>query len=188
MVHDALFARGQLNKGETVLVTGAASGVGVTTLVLAKYLGARVIGTSRSAEKLERLKELTELTCLRLDALGTAGSVTDRGRAAITALRVPRFALYMPAGFDRRFAEHGTRDREPKRKAGAREARRGERADVVLDAGVVVDVEDVDLTVLRDAGRGDPEEGAVLLARQLDPGLEGAVRAGCATLDGQRSG
>jgi NADPH:quinone reductase-like Zn-dependent oxidoreductase len=56
VVHDALFASGQLHKGETVLVTAAPSGVGVTTLVLAKYLGATVIGTSRSAEKLERLK------------------------------------------------------------------------------------------------------------------------------------
>jgi NADPH:quinone reductase-like Zn-dependent oxidoreductase len=56
VVHDALFASGQLRKGETVLVTAAPSGVGVTTLVLAKYLGARVIGTSRSAEKLEKLK------------------------------------------------------------------------------------------------------------------------------------
>jgi NADPH2:quinone reductase len=56
VVHDALFASGQLHKGETVLVTAAPSGVGVTTLVLAKYLGARVIGTSRSPEKLERLK------------------------------------------------------------------------------------------------------------------------------------
>ena len=56
VVHDALFASGQLRKGETVLVTAAPSGVGVTTLVLAKYVGAKVIGTSRSAEKLERLK------------------------------------------------------------------------------------------------------------------------------------
>ncbi len=56
VVHDALFASGQLHKGETLLVTAAPSGVGVTALVLAKYLGARVIGTSRSAEKLERLK------------------------------------------------------------------------------------------------------------------------------------
>ena len=56
VVHDALFASGQLHKGETVLVTAVPSGVGATTLVLAKYLGARVIGTSRSAEKLERLK------------------------------------------------------------------------------------------------------------------------------------
>lgn len=56
VVHDALFASGQLAKGETVLVTAAPSGVGVATLVLAKYLGARVIGTSRSAQKLEKLK------------------------------------------------------------------------------------------------------------------------------------
>jgi NADPH2:quinone reductase len=56
VVHDALFVSGQLRAGETVLVTGAASGVGIATLALAKYLGARVIGTSRSAAKLERLK------------------------------------------------------------------------------------------------------------------------------------
>ena len=56
VVHDALFVSGQLREGESVLVTGAASGVGIATLALAKYLGARVIGTSRSAEKLERLK------------------------------------------------------------------------------------------------------------------------------------
>jgi len=56
VVHDALFVSGQLRTGETVLVTAAPSGVGVATLLLAKYLGAKVIGTSRSAEKLERLK------------------------------------------------------------------------------------------------------------------------------------
>ena len=56
VVHDALFASGQLRQGETLLVSAVPSGVGVTALVLAKYLGARVIGTSRSAEKLEKLK------------------------------------------------------------------------------------------------------------------------------------
>jgi NADPH:quinone reductase len=56
VVHDALFASGQLHKGETLLVTAIPSGVGVTALVLAKFLGARVIGTSRSAAKLEKLK------------------------------------------------------------------------------------------------------------------------------------
>jgi NADPH:quinone reductase-like Zn-dependent oxidoreductase len=56
VVHDALFASGQLRAGETLLVTAIPSGVGVTALVLAKYLGARIIGTSRSAEKLEKLK------------------------------------------------------------------------------------------------------------------------------------
>src|ERR1700731_1352174 len=56
VVHDGLFASGQLKAGETLLVTAIPSGVGVTALVLGKYLGARIIGTSRSAEKLEKLK------------------------------------------------------------------------------------------------------------------------------------
>jgi NADPH2:quinone reductase len=56
VVHDALFVSGQLRRGETLLVTAIPSGVGVAALALGKYLGARVIGTSRSAEKLEKLK------------------------------------------------------------------------------------------------------------------------------------
>ena len=56
VVHDALYASAQLRAGETVLVTAAASGVGVATLLLAKLIGAKAIGTSRSAEKLEKLK------------------------------------------------------------------------------------------------------------------------------------
>jgi NADPH2:quinone reductase len=56
VVHDALFASGQLRAGETMLVTAVPSGVGVAALLLDKFFGARVIGTSRSAEKLERLK------------------------------------------------------------------------------------------------------------------------------------
>jgi NADPH2:quinone reductase len=58
VVHDALFVSGRLHAGETMLVTAAPSGVGVAALLLAKYLGAKVIGTSRSSEKLERLKAL----------------------------------------------------------------------------------------------------------------------------------
>jgi NADPH:quinone reductase len=56
VVHDALFVSGQLRAGETLLVTAAPSGVGVAALLLGKFLGAKVIGTSRSADKLERLK------------------------------------------------------------------------------------------------------------------------------------
>jgi NADPH2:quinone reductase len=56
VVHDALFVSGKLRAGETVLVTAVPSGVGVATLLLAKFLGAKVIGTSRSPDKLERLK------------------------------------------------------------------------------------------------------------------------------------
>lgn len=56
VVHDGLFVSGRLNPGETLLVTGVASGVGTAALALGKLIGARVIGTSRSPDKLERLK------------------------------------------------------------------------------------------------------------------------------------
>lgn len=51
---DALFARGLLTTGDTVLVHAVASGVGLAALQLAKACGATVIGTSRTASKLER--------------------------------------------------------------------------------------------------------------------------------------
>lgn len=58
VVHDMLVAQGRLKAGEWLLVTGISSGVGVAALQAAKLLGARVIGTSGSSEKLERLKAL----------------------------------------------------------------------------------------------------------------------------------
>ena len=51
-----LFAQGHLAPGEWVLVTGVSSGVGVASLQAAKERGARVIGTSGSQEKLDKLK------------------------------------------------------------------------------------------------------------------------------------
>lgn len=56
VVHDALIVNGRLAKQEVVLVTGVSSAVGVASLAIAKFVGATVIGTSRSAEKLQRLK------------------------------------------------------------------------------------------------------------------------------------
>ncbi len=55
---DMLVARGHLQAGETLLVTGASSGVGVACVQLGHALGARVVGTSGSAAKLERLRAL----------------------------------------------------------------------------------------------------------------------------------
>jgi len=57
-VYEALMAHGRLTAGEWLLVTGISSGVGVAALQVAKALGARVIGTSGSLDKLERLKAL----------------------------------------------------------------------------------------------------------------------------------
>ncbi len=56
VVHDILFAQGRLQPGEWVLVTGISSGVGVACLQAARERGAKVIGTSGSQAKLDRLK------------------------------------------------------------------------------------------------------------------------------------
>lgn len=78
--HHALLDRGQLKAGETVLVLGAAGGVGTAAIQIAKTSGARVIAAASTQEKCdlcaaqgadatinynkdnfrERLKELTE--------------------------------------------------------------------------------------------------------------------------------
>ncbi|MDA8209946.1 MAG: zinc-binding dehydrogenase [Actinomycetota bacterium] len=56
--HRMLFTRARLQAGETVAVLGAAGGVGVASVQLAKLAGARVIACSSSAAKLERLERL----------------------------------------------------------------------------------------------------------------------------------
>src|SRR4029077_2875406 len=58
VVYDMLVQQGNLKAGEWLLVTGVSSGVGVAALQAAKALGAKVIGTSGSAEKLAKLKPL----------------------------------------------------------------------------------------------------------------------------------
>ncbi|MFM9939930.1 MAG: NADPH:quinone oxidoreductase family protein [Hyphomicrobiaceae bacterium] len=50
--------RGRLQPGETLLVHGAAGGVGLATVDMGKLMGARVIATARSAERLEVCKRL----------------------------------------------------------------------------------------------------------------------------------
>jgi putative PIG3 family NAD(P)H quinone oxidoreductase len=56
--HDAMVVQGELMAGQRVLVHAVASGVGTAALQLAQCLGATVVGTSRSKDKLERAAEL----------------------------------------------------------------------------------------------------------------------------------
>jgi NADPH:quinone reductase-like Zn-dependent oxidoreductase len=58
VVFDMLVVQGQLKPGEWVFITGVTSGVGVSALSMAKALGAKVIGTSGSQEKLDQLNAL----------------------------------------------------------------------------------------------------------------------------------
>jgi len=56
--HDALFTRAGLHMGERVLIHAAASGVGTAAIQVAHAASATVYGTSRTADKLQRLHEL----------------------------------------------------------------------------------------------------------------------------------
>ena len=57
-MHNALVTVGGLTKGESVLIQGASSGVGIMGLQIAKYMGASiVIGSSTNAARRAKLKE-----------------------------------------------------------------------------------------------------------------------------------
>ena len=73
-----VFERGKLESGQTLLVHGANSGIGVTAIQLAKAAGARVIATARGADKAARAQSLG--ADVALDA--TAGDWSDAVKAA----------------------------------------------------------------------------------------------------------
>ncbi|HST06743.1 MAG TPA: NAD(P)H-quinone oxidoreductase [Gemmatimonadaceae bacterium] len=56
--YDALFNRLALGIGETVLIHAVGSGVGTAAVQIARVAGATVVGTARSADKLERARLL----------------------------------------------------------------------------------------------------------------------------------
>ena len=53
-----VFESGRLARGETLLVHGANSGIGVTAIQMAKAAGARVLATARGAAKTNQAREL----------------------------------------------------------------------------------------------------------------------------------
>ncbi len=57
-MHDALVTNGRLRQGQSVLIQGASSGVGIMALQIARLRGARpVIGSSTNAARRERLAD-----------------------------------------------------------------------------------------------------------------------------------
>jgi putative PIG3 family NAD(P)H quinone oxidoreductase len=56
--HDALLNQGRAAPGERVLIHAAGSGVGTAAVQVAHAVGCVVFGTSRTAEKLDRIKSL----------------------------------------------------------------------------------------------------------------------------------
>lgn len=55
--HDAVVTQAGLSRGETLLIHAVGSGVGLAALQIGKAIGATVLGTSRSDEKLQRCRE-----------------------------------------------------------------------------------------------------------------------------------
>ena len=76
--HHALVDRAQLKAGETVLVLGAAGGVGTAALQIAKAMGARVIAAASTDEKCQR--------CIELGADATLNYSRENVRDALKAL------------------------------------------------------------------------------------------------------
>ena len=92
--HHALIDRGQLKAGETLLVLGAAGGVGTAAIQIGKVLGARVIAASSSDEKGE--------LCRSIGADETINYATDNIRDRLkefTAGKGPD-VVYDPVGGD----------------------------------------------------------------------------------------
>jgi NADPH:quinone reductase len=56
--HDAIFTNGNLQSDETLLIHAVGSGVGLAALQLAKARKIKVIGTSRTADKLQKCEKL----------------------------------------------------------------------------------------------------------------------------------
>lgn len=92
--HHALVDRAQLQAGETVLVLGAAGGVGTSAIQIAKTLGARVIAAASSDEKCA--------LCKSIGADATINYSTENLREAIKALTDGKGpdVIYDPVGGD----------------------------------------------------------------------------------------
>ncbi len=65
-----VFERGALRAGETLLVHGANSGIGVTAIQMAKAAGARVIATARGEAKTAQARRLGADLAARYDGAG----------------------------------------------------------------------------------------------------------------------
>ena len=92
--HHALMDRGQLQAGETVLVLGAAGGVGTAAIQIAKAVGANVIAAASSDEKCTLCRQLGADATINY----TSASIRDEIRA-ITGNQGPDI-VYDPVGGD----------------------------------------------------------------------------------------
>lgn len=89
--HVALAHRARLSPGETLLVLGAAGGVGLTAVEIGKLMGARVIAVARGAERLEVARAAGADEAIDADSGDLRGQVRALGGADV---------VYDPVGGD----------------------------------------------------------------------------------------
>lgn len=115
--HLGLVREAQLNPGQTLLVNGGSGGVGSTVIQMAKALGAKVVATAGSPEKLALCQRLgadlainykTENVAQRLGTLAPAGvniyweCTREPDFDRIVPLLAPRGRIILMAGRDAR--------------------------------------------------------------------------------------
>src|SRR5688572_14648187 len=83
--HDALVTQARLAPGDRVLIHAVGSGVGLAAIQVARFVGARAYGTSRTPDKIERARQY---------GLDDGAEVTDPAELAAHA------ASWAPEGFD----------------------------------------------------------------------------------------
>jgi NADPH:quinone reductase len=81
----ALLDRGQLKEGETVLVLGAAGGVGTAAIQIAKAAGAKVIAAASSADKCEAARAIGADAVINYGAFSNPEQFAANLRDAIKA-------------------------------------------------------------------------------------------------------
>ena len=88
--HLALVRRARLQKGETLIVLGAAGGVGLTAIEVGKTIGAKVIAVARGAKRLSICRRYgADITIDSADSGDLRDELLKHGRAQV---------LYDPVG------------------------------------------------------------------------------------------
>ncbi len=82
-VFSNVFERAHLRAGETLLVHGATSGIGVTAILMGKAAGARVLATGRGKQKAEAARHLGADLALDASTGDWAGAVQAAGGADV---------------------------------------------------------------------------------------------------------
>ena len=95
----ALFRRGNLQSGESLLVHGATGGVGMAAVDLGQYFGARVIATGGTDKKLEVVKSRGTVETINYTlADGSLGGFKDRVKSLTQGKGAD--VIYDPVGGD----------------------------------------------------------------------------------------